>query len=161
MGLPFYLSPSRFLSTLESTNPRERDGDKDQRKKTTTTEMDPDAISKAFVEHYYSTFDANRAGLVSLYQEGSMLTFEGQKIQGSQNIVAKLTSLPFQQCKHNITTVDCQPSGPAGGMVVFVSGNLQLAGEQHALKFSQMFHLMPTAQGSYYVHNDIFRLNYA
>ncbi|KAI3426816.1 NTF2 domain-containing protein, partial [Psidium guajava] len=99
--------------------------------------MDPDAVAKAFVEHYYSTFDANRAGLANLYQEGSMLTFEGQKIQGSQNIVAKLNSLPFQQCQHSITTVDCQPSGPAGGMLVFVSGNLQLAGEQHALKFSQ------------------------
>ncbi|XP_039041070.1 nuclear transport factor 2A-like [Hibiscus syriacus] len=81
-------------------------------------------------------------------------------IQGSQNIVAKLTGLPFQQCKHNITTVDCQPSG-AGGVLVFVSGTLQLAGEQHALKFSQMFHLMPTPQGSFYVLNDIFRLNYA
>ncbi|MBA0660193.1 hypothetical protein Goklo_012240 [Gossypium klotzschianum] len=66
-----------------------------------------------------------------------MLTFEGQKIQGSQSIVAKLTSLPFQQCQHSITTVDCQPSG-AGGMLVFVSGTLQLAGEQHALKFSQV-----------------------
>ncbi|KAJ9562582.1 hypothetical protein OSB04_007742 [Centaurea solstitialis] len=123
--------------------------------------MDPDALSKAFVEHYYSTFDTNRGGLANLYQETSMLTFEGQKIQGSQNIVNKLTSLPFQQCKHSITTVDCQPSGPAGGMLVFVSGNLQLAGEQHALKFSQMFHLMPTPQGSFYVYNDIFRLNYA
>ncbi|KAK9113433.1 hypothetical protein Syun_020230 [Stephania yunnanensis] len=90
-----------------------------------------------------------------------MLTFEGQKIQGSTNIVTKLTSLPFQQCKHAITTVDCQPSGPAGGMLVFVSGNLQLLGESHALKFSQMFHLMPTPQGSFYVLNDIFRLNYA
>ncbi|GMP40347.1 hypothetical protein CsSME_00010824 [Camellia sinensis var. sinensis] len=90
-----------------------------------------------------------------------MLTFEGQKIQGSQGIVAKLTSLPFQQCQHSITTVDCQPSGPAGGMLVFVSGNLQLVGEQHALKFHQMFHLMPTPQGSFYVLNDIFRLNYA
>ncbi|KAK9191643.1 hypothetical protein WN943_020258 [Citrus x changshan-huyou] len=178
--------------------------------------MDPDSVAKAFVEHYYTTFDANRTGLANLYQEGSMLTFEGQKIQGSQNIVAKLTSLPFQQCQHSITTVDCQPSGPAGGMLVFVSGNLQLAGEQHALKFSQlqmcvnnclqkegsypvpcliglllpricfrfslfysfdvilapnqylwssfcsqMFHLMPTPQGSFYVLNDIFRLNYA
>ncbi|GKC02727.1 nuclear transport factor 2B, partial [Tanacetum coccineum] len=99
--------------------------------------MDPDALSKAFVEHYYTTFDTNRAGLGNLYQESSMLTFEGQKIQSAVNIVAKLTSLPFQQCKHSITTVDCQPSGPAGGMLVFVSGNLQLAGEQHALKFSQ------------------------
>ncbi|KAF9607524.1 hypothetical protein IFM89_036886 [Coptis chinensis] len=212
--------------------------------------MDPDSVAKAFVEHYYSTFDANRGGLANLYQETSMLSFEGQKIQGSQNIVAKLISLPFQQCQHSITTVDCQPSGPAGGMLVFVSGNLQLAGEQHALKFSQavsstvlavigvlalglgiltnyvvesealviaaeiaahvgtsyfsftfdiestvlsstvlavigvlalglgivticiaesealviaaeMFHLMPTTGGSFYVLNDIFRLNYA
>ncbi|KAI3976031.1 hypothetical protein MKX01_035975 [Papaver californicum] len=122
--------------------------------------MDPETVSKAFVEHYYTTFDANRGNLGSLYQETSMLTFEGQQIQGSQNIVAKLNSLPFQQCKHTITTVDCQPSGPLGGMLVFVSGSLQLAGEQHALKFSQMFHLMP-AQNSFYVLNDIFRLNYA
>ncbi|KHN44448.1 Nuclear transport factor 2 [Glycine soja] len=136
--------------------------------------MDPDALAKAFVEHYYSTFDTNRNNLANLYQEGSMLSFEGQKIQGSHNIVAKLTSLPFQhyavakltslpfqQCHHSISTVDCQPSGVNAGMLVFVSGNLQLAGEQHALKFSQMFHLIPTPQGSYYVLNDIFRLNYA
>ena len=102
------------------------------------SKMDPDALAKAFVEHYYTTFDGNRPGLANLYQEGSMLSFEGQKIQGAQNIVAKLTSLPFQQCQHSITTVDCQPSGVNGGMLVFVSGNLQLAGEQHALKFSQV-----------------------
>ncbi|KAM7268316.1 hypothetical protein ACFE04_010482 [Oxalis oulophora] len=99
--------------------------------------MDPDAVAKAFVEHYYTTFDTNRHNLSNLYQDASMLTFEGQKIQGPQNIVTKLISLPFQQCKHHITTVDCQPSGPTGGMVVFVSGNLQLEGEQHPLKFSQ------------------------
>ncbi|XP_018815468.2 uncharacterized protein LOC108987072 [Juglans regia] len=46
----------------------------------------------------------NRAALANLYRESSMLTFEVQKIQSSQNIVAKLTSLPFQQCKHAITT---------------------------------------------------------
>jgi len=123
--------------------------------------MDPDSLSKAFVEHYYTTFDSNRLNLMGLYQESSMLSFEGEKIQGAQNISNKLNSLPFQQCKHNISTVDCQPSGPAGGMLVFVSGNLQLPGEEHALKFSQMFHLIPTAQGSFYVFNDIFRLNYA
>ncbi|MCD7468769.1 Nuclear transport factor 2B [Datura stramonium] len=133
--------------------------------------MDPDSVAKAFVDHYYSTFDTNRAGLANLYQESSMLNFEGQKYQGAQNITAKLTGaqnitakltgLPFQQCKHQINTVDCQPSGPAGGMLVFVSGNLSLPGEQHALKFSQMFHLIPTPQGSFYVQNDIFRLNYA
>ncbi|EFJ20863.1 hypothetical protein SELMODRAFT_230884 [Selaginella moellendorffii] len=123
--------------------------------------MDPDQVSRAFVDHYYNTFDANRAGLVSLYQDASMLTFEGQQFQGAPNIANKLNSLPFQQCKHNISTVDCQPSGAHGGMLVFVSGILQLPGEEHPLKFSQMFHLVPTAEGSLFVLNDIFRLNYA
>ncbi|WVZ26013.1 hypothetical protein V8G54_004557 [Vigna mungo] len=100
--------------------------------------MDPDNLAKAFVDHYYSTFDNNRQSLAGLYQDASMLTFEGQKIQGASNIVAKLTSLPFQQCHHSISTVDCQPSGASGGMLVFVSGSLQLAGEQHTLKFSQV-----------------------
>ena len=54
-----------------------------------------------------------------------MLTFEGEKILGAQNIVKKLTALPFQQCKHLITTTDAQPS-PAGGITVFVTGQLQV-----------------------------------
>ncbi|KAI3423100.1 NTF2 domain-containing protein [Psidium guajava] len=111
--------------------------------------MDPDALGKAFVQHYYTTFDANRGTLLNLYQEGSMLTFQGQKIQGLQSIVSKLTSLPFQHCQQTITIVNCQPSDPGGGMLVLVSGNLQLPSEQHALKFSQVFHLMPTPQGNY------------
>ncbi|KAK9750012.1 hypothetical protein RND81_02G166300 [Saponaria officinalis] len=123
--------------------------------------MNPEQVSKAFVEHYYTTFDTNRSNLGNLYQENSMLSFEGEPFMGAQNIVGKLTSLPFTQCKHNISTTDCQPSGPPGALLVFVSGMLQLSGEQHSLKFSQMFHLMPTPQGNFYVQNDIFRLNYA
>ncbi|KAK8916364.1 Nuclear transport factor 2 [Platanthera zijinensis] len=100
--------------------------------------MDPDAVARAFVEHYYRTFDTNRAALGGLYQDNSMLSFEGAKTQGAAAISEKLTGLPFQQCQHNISTIDCQPSGPAGGVLVFVSGSLQLSGEQHALKFSQV-----------------------
>ena len=108
--------------------------------------MDNDSVAKAFVEHYYRTFDANRGGLGNLYQDNSMLTFEGAKIQGSNAIVEKLVSLPFQQCLHKVSTVDCQPSGAGGGMLVFVSGLLQISGEQHQLKFSQVwlsFRLFP------------------
>uniref|UniRef100_A0A803MHE9 NTF2 domain-containing protein n=1 Tax=Chenopodium quinoa TaxID=63459 RepID=A0A803MHE9_CHEQI len=85
-----------------------------------------DQVARAFVEHYYTTFDTNRAALSSLYQEISMLTFEGQKFQGAQNIVGKLTSLPFEQCKHSITTTDCQPSSSNGTLLVFVSGIFSL-----------------------------------
>eukprot|EP00475_Leptophrys_vorax_P041361 TRINITY_DN77945_c0_g1_i1.p1 TRINITY_DN77945_c0_g1~~TRINITY_DN77945_c0_g1_i1.p1 ORF type:complete len:124 (-),score=13.78 TRINITY_DN77945_c0_g1_i1:110-481(-) len=122
--------------------------------------MDPDALAKAFVQHYYTTFDTNRNNLVALYQDGSMLTFEGEKFMGAQNIQAKISGLPFQSCTHIVATVDCQPSGPTGGVVVFVSGSLKLGDQEHPLKFSQMFHLMPTPAGSFYVLNDIFRLNY-
>uniref|UniRef100_A0A0E0LXA3 NTF2-related export protein n=1 Tax=Oryza punctata TaxID=4537 RepID=A0A0E0LXA3_ORYPU len=122
--------------------------------------MDADAVAKAFVEHYYRTFDTNRPALVSLYQDGSMLTFEGQQFLGAAAIAGKLGSLPFAQCHHDINTVDCQPSGPQGGMLVFVSGSLRTGPDEHPLKFSQMFQLLP-AGGNFYVQNDMFRLNYA
>ncbi|KAK1632230.1 hypothetical protein QYE76_006545 [Lolium multiflorum] len=122
--------------------------------------MDPDGVAKAFVEHYYRTFDSNRAGLVGLYQEGSMLSFEGEKFMGAAAISAKLTSLPFDKCLHKVVTVDCQPAGPTGGVLVFVSGSLQAGEGEHQIKFSQMFHLMPVGPGNFYVQNDMFRLNY-
>ncbi|GMH30280.1 hypothetical protein Nepgr_032123 [Nepenthes gracilis] len=117
-------------------------------------------LGRAFVEHYYHLFDNDRSSLSSLYQPTSMLTFEGQKVQGAEEISSKLNSLPFDQCLHSISTVDTQSSAFHGGIIVFVSGSLQLAGEEHHLRFSQMFHLVPTLQGSFFVQNDIFRLNY-
>ncbi|KDP20787.1 hypothetical protein JCGZ_21258 [Jatropha curcas] len=117
-------------------------------------------IGKAFVNHYYQLFDNDRLALASLYQPSSMLSFEGQKILGVNDISAKLNDLPFDQCKHVISTIDSQPSSFAGGIVVFVSGSLQLPGEEHLLRFSQMFHLIPEQQGGLFVQNDIFRLNY-
>jgi glycine/serine hydroxymethyltransferase len=110
--------------------------------------MDPDALAKAFVDHYYATFDTNRAGLATLYQDGSMLTFEGAKFMGAANIASKLTSLPFALCQHTIATVDCQLSGPQGGMIVFVSGNIATSAEeqQRPHKFSQVgqpYHPIP------------------
>ncbi|KAI7745162.1 hypothetical protein M8C21_031608 [Ambrosia artemisiifolia] len=89
-----------------------------------------------------------------------MLTFEGQKLQGVDDICSKINQLPFDKCHHLISTIDAQPSSFAGGVVVFVSGSLRLTCEEHPLRFSQMFHLIPTSQGSFYVQNDIFRLNY-
>ena len=55
---------------------------------------------QAFTAHYYNTFAANRAGLAPLYQDSSLLTFEGQKTQGAQAIIQKLQSLPFQVRTH-------------------------------------------------------------
>lgn len=94
-------------------------------------------VGRLFADRYYHLFDNDRASVSSFYQPSSMMTFEGQKIQGVDNISCRLNQLPFDKCKHVISTVDSQPSA-AGSILVFVSGSLQLAGEEHPLRFSQV-----------------------
>ena len=78
---------------------------------------------QAFTDHYYPTFDQNRSALAGLYSDQSVMTFEGQKSQGAQAIVTKLTGLPFQRCQHKITSLDSH-AVPSGGVLVFVTGQL-------------------------------------
>ncbi|KAJ4792521.1 Nuclear transport factor 2 [Rhynchospora pubera] len=117
-----------------------------------------EVVARAFVEHYYNLFNSNRASLSSLYQLSSILSFEGQSIIGADQIQQKLSGLPFGQCQHFISTIDSQPSVVAGSIIVFVTGSLKLLHEEYPLKFSQMFQLIPTLDGTFFVQNDIFRL---
>ncbi|KAF8256724.1 hypothetical protein EI94DRAFT_1763327 [Lactarius quietus] len=121
---------------------------------------DINAIAKQFTDFYYTTFDSNRANLASLYRDTSMLTFEGTPIQGSTSIIEKLTSLPFTKVVHKVVTLDAQPSNPsAASLIVSVTGLLLVDDGANPLQFSQVFQLIPDG-ASYYVLNDIFRLNY-
>ncbi|KZT11585.1 nuclear transport factor 2 [Laetiporus sulphureus 93-53] len=121
---------------------------------------DINTIAKQFTDFYYSTFDTNRGNLQSLYREHSMLTWEGQQLLGAANIAEKLTSLPFDKVLHKITTLDAQPSSlSVASMIVSVTGLLVVEDNQNPLQFSQVFQLIPDGD-SYYVFNDIFRLNY-
>jgi len=116
-------------------------------------------IGPAFVTHYYQQFDTNRPALQSLYQDSSMLTFEKEQFMGMQAIMTKLTTLAFQTVQHQVTTIDCQPT-LGNAISVFVTGKLVVDGSPNALMFAQTFVLGPTAEGSWYIHNDMFRLNY-
>ncbi|KIY48332.1 nuclear transport factor 2 [Fistulina hepatica ATCC 64428] len=121
---------------------------------------DINAIASQFTTFYYSTFDANRANLAPLYRDQSMLTFEGQQFLGVASISEKLTGLPFQKVIHKVTTIDAQPaSSEIASLIVSVTGLLVVDDGDNPLQFSQIFHLIPEG-GSYYVFNDIFRLNY-
>ncbi|KAI0274368.1 nuclear transport factor 2 [Russula aff. rugulosa BPL654] len=121
---------------------------------------DINAVAQQFTTFYYQTFDSNRSGLGPLYRDTSMLTFEGTPIQGVGPIIEKLTSLPFQKVQHKVTTLDAQPSSQTvASLIVNVTGLLVVDDSPNPLQFSQVFHLIPEG-GSYYVFNDIFRLNY-
>ena len=94
-------------------------------------------VGAAFVGHYYKMFDTNRASIRSLYQDNSMLTFEGEKFQGVEAISQKLNGLQFQTVEHEIVTSDYQPTN-GGGILVFVCGHLKVDGSEHPMKFSQV-----------------------
>ncbi|KAJ5211754.1 Nuclear transport factor NTF-2 [Penicillium cinerascens] len=118
------------------------------------------SIAQQFVEFYYKTFDGNRDGLAPLYRDQSMLTFETSSVQGTAAIVERLSSLPFQQVRHQIATFDAQPSSE-GGIIVLVTGALLVDEEQKPMSYTQLFKLQPDGAGSYFVLNDVFRLIYA
>jgi len=121
---------------------------------------DINSIAKQFTDFYYNTFDLNRANLAPLYRDSSMLTFEGTPVQGASSIIEKLTSLPFSKVVHKVTTLDAQPSSlTLSSLIVSVTGLLLVDDGTNPLQFSQVFQLIPEG-GSYYVFNDIFRLNY-
>jgi len=112
-----------------------------------------------------------------------MLTFEKAEFLGGSAIVEKLTviihffldlpsvliipqSLPFTKVRHNVSTIDAQPSKFSGAIIVSVTGLLlvcwlihtytpsyakQVDDESNPLSFSQVFQLVPDG-GSYYVY---------
>ncbi|RDB24220.1 Nuclear transport factor 2 [Hypsizygus marmoreus] len=122
---------------------------------------DINAIAKQFTDFYYATFDSDRSVLNSLYRPESMLSWEGTPILGNTSITEKLTTLPFAKVQHKVTTLDAQPSSPTvASLLVSVTGLLVVDDSPNPLQFSQVFHLIPDG-ASYYVYNDIFRLNYA
>ncbi|ODV87029.1 hypothetical protein CANARDRAFT_16518 [[Candida] arabinofermentans NRRL YB-2248] len=122
--------------------------------------VDFNSLAQEFCTFYYDQFDKDRAQLGNLYRDHSMLTFESSQIQGARNIIEKLTNLGFTKVVHRISTLDAQPASENGDVLVMVTGELIIDDESNSQRYSQVFHLIPDS-GSYFVLNDIFRLNYA
>ncbi|KAH6658861.1 nuclear transport factor 2 [Plectosphaerella plurivora] len=114
-------------------------------------------VAKQFVEFYYNQFDSDRKGLANLYRDQSMLTFESASVLGVSPIVEKLSGLPFEKVKHQVSTLDSQPT-VEGGILILITGQLLVDEEQRPMNFSQTFQLMRDPSGNYFVFNDIFKL---
>ncbi|UNI22688.1 Nuclear transport factor 2 [Purpureocillium takamizusanense] len=117
-----------------------------------------DDVAKQFIEFYYNTFDSDRKSLSGLYRDQSMLTFESASVQGATAIVEKLTSLPFEKVKHQVSTLDAQPGMLEGGIVILVTGQLLVDEEQRPMNYTQAFQLARDPSGQYFVFNDVFKL---
>ncbi|KAL0934202.1 nuclear transport factor 2 [Colletotrichum truncatum] len=117
-------------------------------------------VAKQFIEFYYNQFDTDRKGLGSLYRDQSMLTFESASVMGVNSIVEKLSSLPFEKVKHQVSTLDAQPTLEGGGIIILVTGQLLVDEEQRPMNYTQAFQLLRDPSGNYFVFNDIFKLVY-
>lgn len=113
-------------------------------------------IGNGFVQHYYHLFDTNRGDLGSLYNETSCLTWEGEQFQGKIAIVKKITSLPFHEIQHSITSADHQPTAE-GCVLSMVVGQLK-ADEDPIMGFHQVF-LLKRVNDAWICTNDLFRLS--
>ena len=63
---------------------------------------DFETVGKQFIAHYYNQFDTDRSQLGPLYNDESMLTFEGEQFLGKDKIGEKLGALP--SIKHHVAT---------------------------------------------------------
>ncbi|CAJ0592832.1 unnamed protein product [Cylicocyclus nassatus] len=124
---------------------------------------DYESIATAFVQHYYSKFDqgdgiARAQGLGDLYDpENSYMSFEGVQCKGRDSILAKFSSLTFKQIQRAITKCDSQPLYD-GSILVMVLGQLK-TDDDPINPFSQIFILRPNTTGSFFIANEIFRLD--
>jgi hypothetical protein len=125
---------------------------------TATTEANGSVICSAcvscaiLISHIISFFS------ILLQNESSMLTFEGEQFQGSQSIITKLKGVG--KVSHQVKSMDVQPSVGGNALVIFVTGHVSIGEGGNPLHFCEMFQLVSTGPNAYYVHNDVFRLNY-
>lgn len=117
-------------------------------------------LGEQFVQYFYSTFDTNRANLRQLYTPDSMLTYEDTTLSGVDAIMEKYANLKFNTCKHEVQSLNVQPTNAASqnGVVVFCNGKFFIDDSPNPLNFAQMFHLIK-ANNTYFIINELFRLN--
>lgn len=49
-----------------------------------------ESVAKQFLTQYYTTIMQNRAGLISFYNENSIMTYGGQTFKGIKEIAEKI-----------------------------------------------------------------------
>lgn len=118
--------------------------------------VNPDEVGKAFATHFYNLFDNNRPAMTSLFQDQSMITFEGKQFLGGAAAVQHLMSLGTN-VKHQPQQVFAQPTFN-GALLLLVIGNIYID-SPNPVRFSDVFTLVP-AGGSFWVYNAVLSLNY-
>ncbi|KAK8821723.1 nuclear transport factor 2 [Blastocystis sp. ATCC 50177/Nand II] len=112
-------------------------------------------LGKSFITYFYQSYDGDRTALQGIYQDCSMLTFEGQEYLGTQAIMTKIAGIGARFA-HNIQSMDIQPTSD-GSIMIVCTGEIKID-DNNPMLFMETFIIRDAGGNSYYVHNDIFRL---
>nr|CDS33050.1 nuclear transport factor 2 [Hymenolepis microstoma] len=118
--------------------------------------LDFETIGPAFVNAYYGKLQQNRTDVVDMYHDCALMSYEGLKIQGKQNILKHIESLSWKTIKVDVSTCDFQPVD--NGYLVFVNGKLKVDNGEKDLPFSEFF-LLKRLNNAVLILHSIFRLN--
>ncbi|CAK8685071.1 unnamed protein product [Clavelina lepadiformis] len=117
--------------------------------------MTAQEISKAFVQHYYTTMASNREGLMGLYGDESVLTLETSECRGRNQIMEKILALTYQKIQHDITSIDHQMIS-SDSVLVVVTGRLK-TDDDPPNSFTQTF-VLRQGSGGIFIANEVFRV---
>jgi hypothetical protein len=130
-----------------------------------SSDVTPQQIGKAFVVQYYRLLHEHPESLYRFYSSSSTLMHDdpNKTVTGIENITKRIEELSLKQRHVKIRQVDCH-STVGSSVVVQVCGEISstsITDNQTPImkRFVQTFVLAPTsdAKQKYYVHNDIFR----
>lgn len=122
----------------------------------------PGVVGQSFVKQYYTVLTTNPDVLHRFYTDKSSLT-HGENlpmpdhdipIMGQQEIHEKLLSHGFDDCRAELTFVDCQKT-LEDGVVILMHGFLTNRGMKPR-RFTQVI-VLAVQENGYYVQNDILR----
>jgi hypothetical protein len=118
------------------------------------------AAAQAFIKFYYPTLSKDCAKLAAVYKDKSTLTWgnpDGKSVDlvGPKEIGQRLMAFSKTKPEHKISSVDVQTLDN-NRLLVMVTGDVNMNGS--AIKFAQTFQLIPTDQKSFWIFNDIFRV---
>ena len=109
-----------------------------------------DNIGRQFLQAFFQ----QNADISNFYGNDSILSFEGEVFVGRDDIMGKLKQLQVSTIPTNYSV---QPSN--NGILIFCSGNFQIAGEQNQMPFVRCIFLVNSG-GSYYIKNDIYKITF-
>ncbi|CAF0812586.1 unnamed protein product [Didymodactylos carnosus] len=115
-------------------------------------------VGKAFIQHYYQTFDTgSRESVAALYEPSvGRMDFNGAKTAvGVAEITERLRSYTFTTINHTVSTIDIQQTYD-NGILIVVTGMLRADNDQ-PMQFTETF-LLKGANNSWFVVNNFFRL---